>query len=178
MDDRFVALATYIRATPASTPPATGQPESVPLSLQAKIETLNGVAQSNVVAARVDFAHADIVHDLTLMRLAALEGFERATRRLIADLAHDVLARELALAPADIEALVARALAAWSDHEPIALAVAPADRERVRAPLPIRTDPTLASGDLTVFVRDGAFESPFGFRLADALERNALHGAA
>ncbi len=125
----------------------------------------------------LDFAHADIVHDLTLMRLASLEAFENAARRLIADLAHDVLARELALAPADIETLVARSLAALVDHEPVSLAVAAADRERVRAPLPIRTDAALVAGDLIVYVRDGAFESTFGFRLTDALER-ATRGAA
>jgi len=171
VDERFLPLATYIRAARTSAAaaaagtdvPAVTPPAAAPLP--------------SVVPHVVDFAHADIVHDLTMMRLAAGEAFEGAMRRLIADLAHEVLGRELALAPADIEALVARALAAWTQHEPVALVVGPADRDRVRAPLPVRTDATLAAGDLIVYVRDGAFESSFGFRLEGAIER-AARGAA
>ncbi|GAC1302856.1 MAG: hypothetical protein NVSMB19_12460 [Vulcanimicrobiaceae bacterium] len=176
MAERFISLAACLRAPGAgalAAPTAEGR-EIAPLGAGVT-PPANAHANANANAG-VAFAHADVVHELTMLRLAALEAYESATRRLIADLAHDVLGRELALAPVDIEALVARALAAFADLEPIALAVAPADRERVRAPLPVRADATLAAGDLVVYVRDGAFESPYAFRLADALQRHAPGG--
>lgn len=107
-----------------------------------------------------------------MLRLEVMEAFERKARRLVDDLAHDVLARELALAPVDVRALVDRALTAFAEHEPIALAVASSDVERVRTSLPVRADSGLDAGDLIVYVRDGAFESSFAFRRADAVERS------
>jgi flagellar biosynthesis/type III secretory pathway protein FliH len=119
----------------------------------------------------LDFAHADVVGELALMRLAAIEAFEGLAQRCVRLLASEVLFRELALAPVDLEALVKHALERFAEHAPIAIAVSEADAERVRAPLPIRVDPTLAAGDLVVEVRDGAFEARFAFRLEDALRR-------
>ena len=115
-----------------------------------------------------------LTSDLTMVRLAASEAFERRARRLVATLARDVLARELALAPADIEALVGSALAAFAEHDPIAISVAAADADRVRADLPFRIDPQLHPGDLIVHVADGSFESPLAFRLAEAVDGRAL----
>jgi len=162
VDDRFVPLAKYLRATAAPLP----APRASDMMASATAEFAPSMSP-----AIVDFAHAGIVADLTMMRLAALEAFERNARLLIADLAHDVLGRELALAPTDIDALVTRALAAFARSEPVAVAVAPNDCDRVHTPLPIRADPALSVGDLVVYVDDGAFESPFAFRLADALAR-------
>ena len=130
-----------------------------------------------IVRSVVDFAHADIVHELALMRLAALESFERAKDALLEALAADVLGRELALAPVDVEALVRRAVARFADLEPVSIAVAPSDAERVHALLPMRIDAALEAGDLIVDVRDGALESTFLFRLQSALDR-ASAGAA
>ena len=121
-------------------------------------------------------AVARIASDVALMRLAALEAFESGTERLLRALAEDVLARELALAPADVAALAARALAAFVEHEPVEIAVAPCDAERVRAPVAVRADAQLAPGDLVVRVRDGAFESTFAFRASAALA-SALAGS-
>jgi flagellar biosynthesis/type III secretory pathway protein FliH len=112
------------------------------------------------------------VHDLALLRLAAYEAFERSAARLLRTLALDVLGRELLVAPADLEALAAQALAAFAAAEPVGLAVSPHDAERVRTPLPLRVDPSLEAGDLVVDVRDGAFESRFAFRLESALARS------
>lgn len=159
MDERFVPLATYLRV---ARPPLDGgtadASEAANVAVEARPASLN-------------FAHADIVHDLTMLRIAASEAFERAARHAIDVLAGDVLCRELTIAPADIDALVARALAAFAAHEPLSIAVSGVDYDRVRAPLPVASDPSLAAGDLVVYVRDGAFESRFDFRLCDALER-------
>ncbi len=117
----------------------------------------------------LDLARADIVQELALMRLAALEAFERATADLLASLAQDVLARELAIAPADLGALAARALAQFAEHEPIAIVVAPGDAAAFETPLPVRVDASLDAGDLAIDVRDGHFESRFALRLREAV---------
>ncbi|MGP6157984.1 MAG: FliH/SctL family protein [Vulcanimicrobiaceae bacterium] len=114
--------------------------------------------------------HAALVQELTLLRLAALEAYERARSRLLESLARDVLARELLLAPAEIEVLARRALAAFAEAEPLGLALAPQDAERVALTLPVRADPALEPGDLVVEVRDGELESRFAFRVRLALE--------
>jgi len=153
VDERFVSLAALVRggAVKPAPDPAAETARAVP-----------------VVA---DFAHADIVDDLVLMRLAALEASERAAERVVQLCAAEVLARELLLAPADIDAIVRRALASFALHEPFEIAVSAADAERIAASLPMRIDPALVAGDLVVIVRDGTFESTFAFRLEDALRR-------
>ena len=124
-----------------------------------------------------EFAHAALVRELTLIRLAAHEAFERSKDSLLASLAQGVLGRELALSPAELEALVTGVVAASRELEPVSLVLNAFDAERVRTPLRIRIDPSLAPGDFIVEVRDGALESPMSFRLRAALERASL-GAA
>lgn len=171
MDERFVSLATYLRATSLHVASDARCEDVADAERPASVATA-----SDRVASIVDFARADIVEDLTIMRIAAMEAFERRARRLITELARDVLVRELALAPVDIEALVADSLGALADYEPIALGIASVDRGRIRTPLPLREDPELVAGDLIVYVRDGAFESTFEFRLAAAIESDAARG--
>lgn len=158
-----MSLATYVRAGRVGLRATATDPV-------AETATIEAIAPN----APSEFERADIVADLTIVRVAAREAFERTARRCIADLAHEVLARELALAPVDLEALVARALVAFAQSEPVAIGVSVADGARIRAPLPIRIDEALACGDLIVFVRDGAFESTFAFRVGDALARASL----
>jgi flagellar biosynthesis/type III secretory pathway protein FliH len=155
VDERFVSLAALVRANAAA---------PVPEALADLPCAVSGI---------VDFAHAHVVADLALMRLAALEACESGMGRVIRLCAAEVLARELMLAPADIDAIVKRALASFALHEPVEIVVSAADAERVRAPLPVRVDPKLVAGDLVVLVRDGELESTFGFRLEDALARAA-----
>ena len=154
-----MSLASFLRVAPAAGP-----------DLVAAAEPATAAAP-RVVRGVIDFAHADVVHELALMRLAAYEAFERAARRIVGTLARDVLGRDLILAPVDVDALAAEALAAFAEAEPVALAISPEDAERVRSPLPVRVDPSLEAGDLVVDVRDGSFESRFVFRLEAALER-------
>lgn len=170
MAEKFVALATLIRAGRVAE--STTAPQDAPSALQAIVP--EPVPASPHVARNVrDFAHADVVHELALMRLAAREAFEHAAIVLLETLARDVLARELSTAPADIEALVERALGAFAACDPVGVAVARVDRERVHAAVPVSVDDDLDAGDLVVDVRDGALVSSFAFRLDDALARVA-----
>jgi flagellar biosynthesis/type III secretory pathway protein FliH len=116
------------------------------------------------------FAHEHVVAELVRMRLFALEAFERGVESMLASFARDVLARELALAPADLEALALEALAAFARDEPVRLVIAPADAARLSAPLPLRVDASLQPGDLVVEVAAGAFESPLVFRLSSSVD--------
>ncbi len=157
MGERFIALATLLRATIAPVAESTSEP----------------LPRAEVVREARDFAHAGVVHELALLRLAAREAFERATTTLLQALARDVLARELALAPAAIATLVDAALVAASASEPVTIVVSPADRVYVHATVPLRVDESLVAGDVIVEVRDGAFVSTFALRLDDALARVA-----
>lgn len=110
------------------------------------------------------------------MRLAAREALERAGRALLGSLASDVLGRELALAPIDVEALIARTLATSDDFEPARVVLSEADAAqfdatRMRGALPVRTDSALAAGHFIIEVRDGVLDSQHAFRLQTVLER-------
>jgi hypothetical protein len=158
-DETAVACTAPVAARPGGDSDAEGPPGR------------EGRGRPQPLAPPSEFA------SLALLRLAALEAFERAAARLLEGLAHDVLGRELRLAPADVEALVARARAAFATSGPVAIEVSATDATAVaeRFDLPVRIDPALAPGDIVVRVRDGAFESPFAFRLASVL---AIAGAA
>ena len=164
MDERFIPLAAFVRGN-AHTAIAPVQSAGTAAESEA--------ATPGVTPGVLDFAHADVVHELALMRLATMEAYGRAVESLLRSLADDVLARELLLAPADVDALVQRVLATFPVRDPVALRVSAADAGRVQAGLAIRVDPSLGSGDLIVVVRDGALESRFAQRLEDALARAA-----
>jgi flagellar biosynthesis/type III secretory pathway protein FliH len=107
---------------------------------------------------------ASFCDEIALARIAVFEAYERAVARLIEVTARDLLARELALAPADIAALAGRALRMFADEEPVALVVAPADAPLVNVEIPVRVDPSLTPGDLVVVVRDGLIDARFALR--------------
>jgi hypothetical protein len=115
-------------------------------------------------------AHENTIAELVRMRLFALEAFERGVESMLASFGRDVLARELAMAPADLSALASQALAAFHRDEPIRLVLSPADAARTSSPLPQRVDPSLQAGDLVVEVAAGAFESPLAFRLSSTVD--------
>jgi hypothetical protein len=160
-DDRFVPFAHLLRAgTPPGSPAAEAcEPAQPP----------HGPAPAVVAGP--------LAGEVALLRAAALEAFERASERLLQGLAAEVLGRDLALAPCDIETLTRRFVAELMEFEPLALVLSPADANRVRSSLPVRVDSALRSGDAIVEVRDGAFESRAAFRLESSVAA-ALREAA
>lgn len=165
MDERFIPLVAFVRGSNAV---AGTVPEAAAAAPEAMATGLPLPADPRDSA---EFAYAPVVRELTLMRLAAHEAFERSKGSLLAALAEHVLGRELALAPAELKVLVARVLEASRELEPVSLALCAVDAERIRTPLRTRIDPSLRPGDFIVEVRDGALESPLRFRLRAALER-------
>ncbi len=186
MPDAFVPLSVYVRrvqpissnidcATPENERPSsaqTGGPRSAaPASYVDAADGLGGAAAITMLCG-----------ELAVIRLAASEAFERATRELIRALGHEVFGRELTLAAIDIEALVGRAAAAFAQFQPMRIKVAADDAPRAVAALKTCTDPALAAlpvsvdaalmpGDVSIEVRDGAFESHRSFRLQSVVEQ-------
>ena len=162
MQGTFVPLAAMLRAArvpsaPLATPAAISQPQhNVPDVRERETPPDPGFAR-------------EVCAQLTLARLAACEAFERAATRLVDLLARDVLARELALAPADVAALVARVRALFERDEAVTVVVAPCDAERIASGVPLRADPALEPGDVVVEVRDAAIDARFELRAADAV---------
>jgi flagellar biosynthesis/type III secretory pathway protein FliH len=111
-----------------------------------------------------------VARELGAVRLAALEAFDRLRARLLAALASEVLARELALAPADMQALSERILRDLAEEEPVGLVLCASDAIGIRTTLPVRVDSALRPGDLIVEVRDGEIDARFDLRLVAVLE--------
>lgn len=114
----------------------------------------------------------EMLQELVLARLAALEAYERRTPAMLEALAREVLGRELALAPADLSRLAGELRATFGAEEPVVLVVAPDDAPRVICDLPVRTDAALRRGDLVLEVRDGEIDARFNLRFAAALEHS------
>ena len=152
-DAHFTALAEFLRAPEPSDPAAQN---AAPV-------------RDAPFACRAGALDAALCDELPRLRLAALESFESAVARLLATFARDLFARESAASPVDVAALAGRLLAELAAHESLALALSPADAQRVRLALPVRVDPTLQPGDAIVEVRDGAFESRIAFRFEVAI---------
>jgi flagellar assembly protein FliH len=157
----FVALADMLR------PPAGAAPPDACPDLAVEFEHA-GAAPGSATEPPGDVG-SDIVaavRDARLFRARLGDALEAATARLIRELASDVLARELKLAPCDVDALVRRVL----ERAPVVrVRVAPADVAHVRA-APCVADPALAPGDVLVELNGGALDARFGVRLATVLD--------
>ena len=109
---------------------------------------------------------AEALRDARLFRARLADAFADAAPRLLRELACEVLARELRLAPCDLAVLVRRV----SERIPVV-------RVRVAAPdlgavtgVPLVADPALAAGDAILEIAGGALDARLGVRLAAVLE--------
>lgn len=145
MPEGFVSLATMLRARAPQEP----------------------CAPSEIVAPQADRPHDDVLAgEVRWFRARLAEAFEAALSRLLGDLACDVLARELALAPANIAAIAAAVLERAADESPVALRVHPDDAPAlIGVELPVMRDAALRPGDLVVDLRDGQLDASLGVRL-------------
>jgi hypothetical protein len=175
------ATALPVTALPAPALPVVVLPtaaESIPIepapeTLIRASERLGGVPGSAGRSGATGRAVADLCDGFALARLAALEAYERATRHLLERFAREVLARELALAPADLAAVARSALGAFASEEPVAIAVSPGDATMLSCDVPVRIDDALEAGDIVVLVRDGIVDLRLDVRIAAALEAAA-----
>lgn len=148
----FVSLADLLRAprtdAASAAPDAVSAPPVDDVDAPAACETVDAVREAKRFRARL------------------ADAFDAAAARLLRDLAGDVLARELRLAPCDLSALVARVRA----RAPVVrVRVAPEDDSRVRD-VPVVVDETLRAGDAILEVTGGGIDARLGVRLGIVLE--------
>jgi flagellar biosynthesis/type III secretory pathway protein FliH len=118
--------------------------------------------------------HADeyaMLREMRLFRARIIEATEEAVETMLLDIASEVLGRELELAPADIEAILDRALQRYFEEQPLCVRVHPADCELLGTELALIADDSLQRGDAIVELRSGSIDARLGTRLASILWR-------
>jgi hypothetical protein len=167
----FLPLAVLVR--PPQPAPTELQHECAPDDAVPGTEPLSKRATQRLTEADsptpTDGAPEPLV-EAACLRLRTLEWFERAALRLLRRFAQDVLARELLLAPVDIQHLAERAIAAFQAEEPQVISVAPSDAARLVLALPVEADPSLEPGDLAVDVAGGRLLSSLQLRMDHVIE--------
>jgi flagellar biosynthesis/type III secretory pathway protein FliH len=151
MPDEFVPLDRALRTTPE------------PAVLDERAVT---VALTNETEPDIEDAAAEARR----FRAALADALALSLERLVRDVACDVLARELLLAPLDVAAIAARALERYLDEGPLQLRVHPDDCDAC-ASLDLRVvgDERLRSGDVVLDVRCGSIDASLGARLETVL---------
>ena len=163
MAAEFVALADLLRAPGAD----GGAVPPTPVADAAAMPELDddgGPVDADGVCG--------VLREARLFRARLADAFDDAAARLLRELASDVLARELRLAPCDVAAIVRRIV---QSAPVLRVRVAAIDRAR-GVPLPrgcdvaLVEDPELAGGDAIVELAGGALDARLGVRLATVLE--------
>jgi flagellar biosynthesis/type III secretory pathway protein FliH len=101
-----------------------------------------------------------------LFHARVIEAVEAAVEPIVEGIAADVLARELLVAPADVEAIVDRALQRFVSEEPIRVRVHPDDAPNVQCGAPVVADSSLQRGDAVIDLRNGSLDASLAVRLA------------
>ncbi|MFN2461985.1 MAG: FliH/SctL family protein [Candidatus Velthaea sp.] len=148
---RFIPLGEWLRPPEPTRPLAAEEPCALPPS---------------AAAAPRDIANA--VRDARVFRAALADAFDGMLERVLRDVGTAVLARELQLAPVDIEALVRTLVRERCTEAPVRVRVAPADAA-IRCGIPVVVDATLEPGDAILEVAHGTIDARLGVRLADVL---------
>lgn len=109
-----------------------------------------------------------LMRDIRLFRAHIAEAVDARVERLIDEIARRVLARELELAPCEIEAIVDSCLSTLADGRDIHVFVHPDDAERITV-TPVETDASLQRGDCVVRLESGSIRSTLQLRLREAM---------
>lgn len=112
----------------------------------------------------------ELARDVRLFRARLEELLDEALNLLLCDIASGVLARELQLAPADIERIAASAMERYLSSEPLRVRVHPSECD-LRLDCAVVADERVRSGDVILELRDGTVDASLGVRLAAALHR-------
>jgi flagellar biosynthesis/type III secretory pathway protein FliH len=163
-DDRFVPLGTFLRAAPDAVP--APQPAVSAMPAPEPVEARDAADEDPERDA------AEALADLRRFRAGVADAFDFALADLLRDLAADVLARELLLAPADVTALARAALARHAQEVPVAVRAHPEEAAVLRGDgLPAIADAAMRRGDLLLQVRSGTIDLTLGARLDAVLRK-------
>jgi flagellar biosynthesis/type III secretory pathway protein FliH len=156
MPEEFVPLARWVI-------PAASMPDPVQNDVEPEFET---------DPARVLEEHSDVAEVLMQarrFRAALADAVELAREQLLTEIAADVLGRELELRPADLRAIVSKAIQRYAFDVPLAVRLHPADVELLRGAYPAVVDSGLRRGDAIVELHVGSIDARLGVRLESLL---------
>jgi len=132
-------------------------------------------AEEPVAAVEVDetlLQTRDALGEIRRFHAAVRDAVDAAVNTLLCDIAADVLARELELAPANIEAILSRACARYAREEIVRVRVHPDEATQVSyTGVAVIADSDVRRGDVMLEVCSGTIDVSLGARLAHVLER-------
>lgn len=137
-----------------------------PIETQQAAQSAENVVESHAEPA-ADFEA--LVRDVRLFRAHIAEAVDACVERLVHAIAQTVLARELELAPCDIDAIVDSCLAMVNGARDLRIVVHPEDAALVRT-ASTESDPVLERGDCIVRLDSGSIHATLQLRLRDAIE--------
>jgi len=179
-DDGNDAIAEYrdVDPEPPTAPPApeivdAPAPEPPPRARFADVVVYDGSLDPvrDAVAAVI----SEGLNELARLRARAAEAFETQVETMLAEVVQTVLARELALAPADVAEIVRRSLADFQASGPVRVRVSPEEAESLSAVVPVVADDALFVGDVVVDVADGSLDLRLGTRISAVLRAQMVH---
>ena len=155
MPDEFVPLVTWL---------SRAQHSEDTVAEEAAETIVDTVLPEQTEIAEVALA------DVRRFRAALADALEASVNDLVADIAADVVARELLLAPADLCNVVARARERFRFDEPVAIHVHPCDMHPALERLGnVVADSALRRGDVVVRIASGSIDASLGVRLDRAI---------
>ncbi len=114
--------------------------------------------------------HSGALEDARLFRARLSEALECTLERLCNGIAHDVLARELLLAPADVRAICERLMERYVGEGPVRIRVHPSERDALHGfDVPVVEDVRVQRGGLILDVCNGALDASLDVRLEHVL---------
>lgn len=160
MSEGFIPLARFLSPPPAepvvpflSQDPAAGEP----LAPFEPAETVTEYVATFGAVRR--------------FRAALADALDVAVQQLLAEIAENVLARELRLAGADVAAVVAKTRERFSNERVLTVRVHPRDRNALRGlEIDAVVDESLAPGDVIAELRSGTIDLRLRARLENALD--------
>jgi seryl-tRNA synthetase len=120
-------------------------------------------------SGELEDAESGLLRDVRLFHASVIEGVEAAIETITGDIAAGVLGRELQLAPADIDAIVDRALQRYLADEPLRVRVHPDEAVGLSCGVPVVGDERLRYGDAVIELRCGSVDATLGVRFASVL---------
>ena len=117
-----------------------------------------------------DASYVQAVSDARRFRAALADALAYAAASIVRELASDVLARELNVAPCAMDALIARLLSDHVSASPLRVRISPHDRITTND-FSVVIDDSLQPGDAILECASGAIDARLGVRLADVIER-------
>jgi flagellar biosynthesis/type III secretory pathway protein FliH len=112
------------------------------------------------------------LHDVRRFYAAVADAVDAAASDVMRDIASEVLARELALAPVELAGVTTKVLQQFACEEPLHVVAHRDDLAALHGlGVPVRVGESLRRGDVTLVLRYGSIDASLGARLADVLAR-------